>query len=181
MDICGQNFEFSALNANDVERVETAQRHMEAASDREKQRKHTGMADILRGQCRLVMHYLDEVLGEGASERLGLDSNDFGACTRVMNAFKDACTAEQEAVKQAAAVPMNREQRRAAAKQHKKKPVSRSEGFHPQVANSPAQPAAIPYEQWDTMTPHDAAELREIDKAARRKQLLAELAELENG
>lgn len=140
MDICGQNFEFSALNANDVERVETAQRHMEAASDREKQRQHTGMADILRGQCRLVMHYLDEVLGEGASERLGLDSNDFGACARVMQAFKDACTAEQEAVTQAAAVPMNREQRRAAAKQHKQKPVSHSEGFHPQVTARPALP-----------------------------------------
>ena len=138
MVICGQEFDFSALNANDVERVETAQRHMEAASDREKQRQHTGMADILRGQCRLVMGYLDEVLGEGASERLGLDSNDFGACARVMNAFKDACTAEQATVKQAAAVPMNREQRRAAAKQ---KPVSRSEGFHPQVVSHPVQPA----------------------------------------
>lgn len=122
MNICGQEFDFSALNANDIDRVEAAQRHMEAASDREKQRQHTGMADILRGQCRLVMHYLDEVLGEGASERLGLDSNDFGACTRVMNAFKDACTAEQETVKQAAAVPMNREQRRAAAKQKKAVP-----------------------------------------------------------
>ena len=36
--------------------------------------------------------------------------------------------------------PMNREQRRAAAKQQRKqKPVSRSEGFHPQVASRPAQ------------------------------------------
>ena len=168
MNICGQEFEFSALNANDVERVETAQRHMEAASDREKQRQHTGMADILRGQCRLVMNYLDEVLGEGASERLGLDSNDFGACTRVMNAFKDACTAEQETVKQAAAVPMNREQRRAQTKQqHKQKPVSRSEGFHPQVVSRPVQPITEDPTVWpDT----EAAARRKTDQLIDARQ-----------
>lgn len=182
MVICGQEFEFSALNANDVERVETAQRRMEAASDREKQRPHTGMADILRGQCRLLMNYLDEVLGEGASQRLGLDGSDFGACASVMNAFKEACTAEQEIVKQAAALPMNREQRRAQSKKNRhQKPVSRSDGFDPKMMNRPVQPAALPYEQWGTMTPHDAAELSEIDKAERRKALLGQLAALENG
>lgn len=105
MNICGQEFDFSVLNANDLDRMDTAQQHMHAASDREKQRQHTGMADLLRGQCRLVMGYLDEVLGAGASERLGLDGNDFGACTRVMNDFKGAIIAEQAAVKQKKAVP----------------------------------------------------------------------------
>lgn len=166
MLICGQEFEFSALNANDLDRMDAAQQHMQAASDRESKRSHTGTADILRGQCRLMMGYFDELLGEGASERLGLDGNNFGACVRVTNAIKEAIAAEQATVKQAAAMPMNREQRRAAAKQQRKqKPVSRSEGFHPQVASRPA----IPYEQWGTMTQHDAAELREIDKDARRK------------
>lgn len=122
MVICGQEFDFSALNANDIDRVETAQRHMEAASDREKQRQHTGIADVLRGQCRLMMNFLDEALSEGASERLGLDGNDFGACKHVMDEFTKAITAEQATVKQAAAVPMNREQRRAAAKQKKTVP-----------------------------------------------------------
>ena len=122
MVICGQEFDFSALNANDIDRVETAQRHMEAASDREKQRQHTGIADVLRGQCRLLMNFLDEALSEGASERLGLDGNDFGACKHVMDEFTKAITAEQATVKQAAAVPMNREQRRAAAKQKKTVP-----------------------------------------------------------
>lgn len=117
MNICGQEFNFSALNANDLDRMDAAQQHMHAASDREKQRQHAGMADLLRGQCRLVMGYLDEVLGAGASERLGLDGSDFGACTRVMNDFKGAILAEQATVRQAAAVPMNREQRRAAVKQ----------------------------------------------------------------
>ena len=122
MVICGQEFDFSALNANDIDRVETAQRHMEAASDREKQRQHTGIADVLRGQCRLLMNFLDEALGEGASERLGLDGNDFGACKHVMDEFTKAITAEQASMNLAAAVPMNREQRRAAAKQKKTVP-----------------------------------------------------------
>ena len=122
MVFCGQEFEFSALNANDIDRVETAQRHMEAASDREKQRQHTGIADVLRGQCRLLMNFLDEALGEGASERLGLDDNDFGACKHVMDEFTEAITAEQASMNLAAAVPMNREQRRAAAKQKKAVP-----------------------------------------------------------
>ena len=120
MFICGQEFEFSALNANDIERVETAQERMEAASDREKQRQHTGIADVLRGQCRLLMNFLDEALGEGASERLGLDGNDFGACKHVMDEFTKAITAEQAIMNPVAAVPMNREQRRAAAAKQKK-------------------------------------------------------------
>ena len=118
MIICGQEFEFSALNANDLDRMDAAQQHMQAASDRESKRAHTGTADILRGQCRLMMGYFDELLGEGASERLGLDGNNFGACVRVTNAIKEAIAAEQATVKQAAAMPMNR----AAAKQKKTVP-----------------------------------------------------------
>lgn len=88
MIICGQEFEFSALNANDLDRMDAAQQHMQAASDRESKRAHTGTADILRGQCRLMMGYFDELLGEGASERLGLDGNNFGACRKACPAHE---------------------------------------------------------------------------------------------
>ena len=158
MIICGQEFEFSALNANDLDRMDAAQQHMQTASDRESKRAHTGTADILRGQCRLMMGYFDELLGEGTSERLGLDGSNFGACVRVTNAIKEAIAAEQATVKQAAAMPMNREQRRAAAKQQRQqKPVSRSEGFHPQVASRPAQQ---PITQTNTFWPDTEAETR---------------------
>ena len=65
MIICGQKFEFSALNANDLDRMDAAQQHMQAASDRESKRAHTGTADILRGQCRLMMGLLRRVAGRG--------------------------------------------------------------------------------------------------------------------
>ena len=143
MVICGQEFDFSALNANDIDRVETAQRHMEAASDRGKQRQHTGIADVLRGQCRLLMNFLDEALGEGASERLGLDGNDFGACKHVMDKFTKAISAEQASMNLAAAVPMNREQRRAQAKKNRHKPP----------VSYPAPPAARMVERVDAQVP----------------------------
>ena len=167
MVICGQEFDFSALNANDVDRVKTAQRHMEAASDREKQRQHTGMADLLRGQCRLLMNFLDEALGEGASERLGLDGNDFGACKHVMDEFTKAISAEQASMNLAAAVPMNREQRRA-QKKARQRTQTAGHIVSQQPVSFPAQPPA-------------AQMVERVDKAARRKQLLAELSALENG
>ena len=113
------------------------------------------------------MDYLDEVLGEGASEKLGLDGSNFNACLTVSKAFAEAMAAEkasacalihpteeraqvsaaQVSAAQAIPAPMNREQRRAAAK------------AHPAVVDFRAQEAA---------------------KAARRAQLKAELEALDN-
>lgn len=121
----------------------------------------------LRFQCRIFMDYLDEVLGEGASEKLGLDGNNFNVCLTVSKAFAEAMAAEKASVSalihpaeeraqvsaaqvsaaQAIPAPMNREQRRAAAK------------AHPAVVDFRAQEAA---------------------KAARRAQLKAELEALDN-
>ena len=184
MFICGQNFNFSVMNANDLDRFDDAQEKMQARNAAETERFQRGgirLGDHVRAQTRIAMDCIDEILGAGASARLGLDENNMAPVYDVIEELGNAFQAEQQRYAAKPAQPMNRAQRRAAAKQHKQKPVSRSEGFHPQVANSPAQPAAIPYEQWGTMTPHDAAELRGIDKAARRKQLLAELSALENG
>ena len=149
MIICGQEFEFSALNANDLDRMDAAQQHMQAASDRESKRAHTGTADILRGQCRLMMGYFDELLGEGASERLGLDGNNFGACVRVTNAIKEAIAAEQATVKQAAAMPMNREQRRAQAKKGEQRRAQAKKGEHNPPVSYPAPPASRMVERVD--------------------------------
>lgn len=121
----------------------------------------------LRFQCRIFMDYLDEVLGEGASEKLGLDGSNFNACLTVSKAFAKAMATEkasasalihpaeeraqvsaaQVSAAQAIPAPMNREQRRAAVK------------AHPAVVDFRAQEAA---------------------KAARRAQLKAELEALDN-
>lgn len=155
MLICGQEFKFSALNADDLDRMELAQQHLTEASAVEAQRPKNKMGDFVRGQCRLVMDYLDELLGAGASQRLGLTGSDFGACQAVVTEIKEAITAEQAQLPKAA--PQNREQRRA----------QKGKKHQHAVAFQPA-PAA-------------AKMVARVDKQVRRQQLLRELAELDNG
>ena len=160
MIICNLEFEFSALNADDIDRMEAASKQQISRAKAEAKRleqENTSYSDILRSQCRVLMDYFDAVLGDGASQRLGLTGSDLGKCTQVATEFKAAIEAEKAAAQAAAqaavTVPLkpqgNRAQRRAENK-HRHKP---SVGY----------PAAQP------------------DKAERRKQLLAELAALENG
>ena len=166
MIINGIEFDFSTLNANDVERMLAAQEKQQARAKAESRRytpEGTGYPAWLRFQCSIFMDYLDEVLGAGASEKLGLDGGNFDECPKVSKAFADAMAAERAEVSafvhpaadeqaqaptaQVIPAPMNREQRRAAAK------------AHPAVVDFRAQ---------------------ESEKEARRKKLLAELAELDN-
>lgn len=92
-------------------------------------------------------------------------------CTTSSTRSRRAAAAEKARYSRPAAVPQNRAQRRAEKRKKDKhkppvsypgQPVSRSEGFYPQ-----AVPAAQMVER--------------VDKASRRKQLLDELAALENG
>ena len=156
MIICNLEFEFSALNADDIDRMEAASKQQISRAKAEAKRleqENASYSDILRSQCRVLMDYFDAVLGDGASQRLGLTGSDLGKCTQVATEFKAAIEAEKAAAQAAVTVPLkpqgNRAQRRAEKKHKHKPPVS--------------YPAAQP------------------DKAERRKQLLAELAELENG
>lgn len=176
MIICGQEFDFSTLNANDVDRMLAAQAKQQDRARTEGSR-YSPQRDYpawLRFQCRIFMDYLDEVLGEGASEKLGLDGSNFNDCLTVSQSFKDAMEAERsrtvallrpaEERAQASAAcavpaPMNRQQRRAAAQT--------------QAAVSRAQEAA------DVALPTAAQMVQRVDKAARRRELLAQLAELE--
>ena len=158
MIINGIEFDFSTLNANDVDRMLAAQTRQQERARTEGSR-YTPENDYpawLRFQCRIFMDYLDDVLGEGASEKLGLDGSNFNACLTVSKAFAEASVsalihpAEERAqvsAAQAIPAPMNREQRRAAVK------------AHPAVVDFRAQEAA---------------------KAARRAQLKAELEALDN-
>lgn len=162
MKIFEQEFDFSPLNANDIERMDQAKAQLDRETEAERQRlqrERVSYADGLRGQCRLLMHFLDGVLGDGASARLGLDGNDLGKAmevvvemTRVVNEGRKKFALSAGP---AAPIPQNRDQRR---QQKKHKPRSRSEGFGPAVQM---------VERVD-------------DKAARRAELLRELNALEH-
>ena len=160
MVICGQNFDFSVLNANDLDRFEDAQEKMQARNAAQTERFHRGgirLGDHVRAQARIAMDCIDEILGAGASDRLGLDENNMAPIYDVIEGLGNAFAAEKQRYAAKPAQPMNREQRRAQAKKGKHKPP----------VSYPAPPAARMVER--------------VDNAARRKQLLAELAALENG
>lgn len=162
MKIFEQEFDFSPLNANDIERMDQAKAQLDRETEAERQRlqrERVSYADGLRGQCRLLMHFLDCVLGDGASARLDLDGNDLGKAlevvvemTRVVNEGRKKFALPDGP---AAPVPQNRAQRR---QQKKHKPHSRSESFNP---------ALKMVERVD-------------DKAARRAELLRQLNALEH-
>lgn len=177
MLINGIEFDFSTLNADDVQRMKAALEKQKTRAETEG-RKYTpdgdGYEDWLCFQCRIFEDYLDEVLGEGASAKLGLNGRNFKACMDVSKAFTAAMAAEKQdlveqlhpdaASAQPAAstavpipAPMNREQRRAVAK---------------------ASPVKLQV--------HPDAEKHEAGKADRREKLqkalaaLSELVELDN-
>jgi len=171
MVICGQEFNFSVLNANDMDRFEDANERMQQAGRAEKERFNRGgvrLGDHMRAQARLVMACIDEILGAGASTRLGLDENDAAPIYDVLDAINEACMAEKQRYTSRIPKPqpMNREQRRAAAKaQQRTQTAGRIVSQQP--VSFPAQPPA-------------ARMVERVDKAARRKALLAELAALDD-
>lgn len=121
MVICGQEFNFSVLNANDMDRFEDANERMQQAGRAEEERFNRGgvrLGDHMRAQARLVMACIDEILGAGTSTRLGLDENDAAPIYDVLDAINEACMAEKQRYTSRIPKPqpMNREQRRAAAK-----------------------------------------------------------------
>ena len=159
MVICGQEFEFSLMNANDLDRFEDANERMQRRSAEESEQFRRGgvrLGDHARAQARIAMDCIDEILGAGASARLGLNENYMAPIYDVIEELGNAFAAEKQRYTARAAQPMNREQRRAQAKKNRHKPP----------VSYPAPPAAQMVER--------------VDNAARRKQLLAELAALEN-
>ena len=148
MVICGQEFEFSLMNANDLDRFEDANERMQRRSAEESEQFRRGgvrLGDHARAQARIA-------------DRLGLNENYMAPIYDVIEELGNAFAAEKQRYTARAAHPMNREQRRAAAKQQRKqKPVSRSEGFHPQVASRPAQQ---PITQTNTFWPDTEAGTR---------------------
>ena len=171
MVICGQTFDFSPLNANDIERLETANEKMQRAGESELEQFRRGgvrICDHMRAQARLVMNCLDEVLGAGASDRLGLDENDTAPIYDAMNELFAAMDAEQKRYSDRIPTPqpMNRKQRRAAAKAQQRTQTA-GHIISQQPVSFPAQPPA-------------ARMVERVDKAARRKALLAELAALDD-
>lgn len=169
MVICGQEFEFSLMNANDLDRFEDANDRMQRRSAEEAEQFQRGgvrLGDHARAQARIAMDCIDEILGAGSSDRLGLNENYMAPIYDVIEELGNAFSAEKQRYAAKPAQPMNREQRRAAAKaQQRTQTAGRIVSQQP--VSCPAQPPA-------------ARMVERVDKATRRKALLAELAALDD-
>lgn len=142
MVICGQEFEFSLMNANDLDRFEDANEQMQRRSAEETEHFHRGgvrLGDHARAQARIAMDCIDEILGAGASARLGLDENNMAPVYDVLEELGNAFAAEKQRYTARAAHPMNRQQRRAQAKKNRHNPP----------VSYPAPPAARMVERVD--------------------------------
>ena len=167
MVICGQEFEFSLMNANDLDRFEDANKQMQRRSAEETEHFHRGgvrLGDHARAQA--PMDCIDEILGAGASDRLGLNENYMAPIYDVIEELGNAFAAEKQRYAAKPAQLMNRQQRRAEQKARQR---TRTAG---RIVSQ--QPVSFP-------KPQAAQMVERVDAAARRKQLLAELAALENG
>lgn len=119
MNICGQKFDFSLMNANDLDRFEDANERMQRRSAEEAEQFQSGgirLGDHVRAQARIAMDCIDEILGAGASDRLGLNENYMAPIYDVIEELGNAFAAEKQRYAAKPAQPMNREQRRAEQK-----------------------------------------------------------------
>ena len=168
MVICGQEFEFSLMNANDLDRFEDANERMQRRSAEEAEQFQRGgvrLGDHARAQAHIAMDCIDEILGAGSSDRLGLNENYMAPIYDVIEELGNAFAAEKQRYAAKPAQPMNREQRRA-----EKKARQRTQTAGRIVSQ---QPVSFP-------KPQAAQMVERVDKAARRKALLAELAALDD-
>lgn len=107
------------MNANDLDRFEDANKQMQRRSAEETEHFHRGgvrLGDHARAQARIAMDCIDEILGAGASDRLGLNENYMAPIYDVIEELGNAFAAEKQRYAAKPAQLMNREQRRAQAK-----------------------------------------------------------------
>ena len=99
MKINGVEFQFSSLRASDADKMDAAAAQSQREAMEEKQRVRinaTNVGDIIRGQCRILQHFLDTVLGPGACEKMGIALDDLGAFQRTMQQLTDAVNEERK-------------------------------------------------------------------------------------
>ncbi len=99
MKINGVEFHFSALRASDADKMTAAVAQAQREAEDEKCRVRinaTDVGDIIRGQCRILQHFLDAVLGQGACEKMGIVLDDLGEFQRTMQQLTDAVNEERK-------------------------------------------------------------------------------------
>ena len=134
MDFRGITFDFKPTRASDAERMENAEKTLGKSWGRLNVEKMGAGAAIL-AMCNLYDDYFCDILGEDYADKLGVDTEDldemmplFSEFQQTTKAFTDDMVAKamaslpkkaEQPMNNAVPMPQNREQRRAARRNHK--------------------------------------------------------------
>ena len=134
MEFRGITFDFKPTRASDAERMENAEKTLGKSWGRLNVEKMGAGAAIL-AMCNLYDDYFCDILGEDYADKLGVDTEDldemmplFSEFQQTTKAFTDDMVAKamaslpkkaEQPMNNAVPMPQNREQRRAARRNHK--------------------------------------------------------------
>lgn len=91
--IKGQEFDFNGKNAEHIERLDaanTAYQQRQEATNARNDGTLKACSVMMRESCQNIRAFLDDVLGEGAADRLEVSAVDMAQALEVLSA---ACTA----------------------------------------------------------------------------------------
>nr|DAJ49032.1 MAG TPA: hypothetical protein [Caudoviricetes sp.] len=134
MDFRGITFDFKPTRASDAERMENAEKTLGKSWSALNVEKLGAGAAILE-MCNLYDDYFCDILGDDYADKLGVDTEDldemmplFSEFQQTAKAFADDMVAKamaslpkkaEQPMNNAVPMPQNREQRRAARRNHK--------------------------------------------------------------
>lgn len=134
MDFRGITFDFKPTRASDAERMDNAEKtHGKSWSSLNVEKLGAGAA--IMAMCNLYDDYFCDVLGEDYADKLGVDTEDLDEMMPLYSEFQQATKAfaddmiakvmatlpkkAEQPMNNAVPMPQNREQRRAARRNHK--------------------------------------------------------------
>lgn len=92
----GYTFEYDLADADDSEKYENA---IEIMTAEEKAIPKDGkLSAIYRAQCGLIKHFFDNVLGEGAGNKICGEKDNVSDCYTAYTAFLDFVSAQRDRV-----------------------------------------------------------------------------------
>lgn len=134
MDFRGITFDFKPTRASDAERMDNAEKTLGKSWSSLNVEKLGAGAAIL-AMCNLYDDYFCDVLGEDYADKLGVDTEDLDEMMPLFSEFRQATKAfaddmiakamanlpkkAEQPMNNAVPMPQNREQRRAARRNHK--------------------------------------------------------------
>lgn len=94
MKINEADIEFDVLDADTMEKYETALTFLEKRMDEEKDKEHTKVSDAIRSQCHIIFDFFNMIFGEGADRKI------FGGKTNLKICYEAVETINAEAQRQ---------------------------------------------------------------------------------